>query len=39
MKSLDEKLAIYIGLNSDVKPDKEILRKQVALLALFSSAF
>jgi hypothetical protein len=34
MKSLDEKLAIYIGLNNDLKADKEILLKQVELLTL-----
>ena len=38
MKSLDEKLAIYTGLNSDLKADKEILQKQVELLTLRLSA-
>jgi hypothetical protein len=34
MKSLEEKLAIYVGLNNDLKADKEILQKQVELLTL-----
>jgi hypothetical protein len=34
MKSLDEKLTIYTGLNNDLKADKEILQKQVELLTL-----
>jgi chromosome segregation ATPase len=34
MKSLDEKLAIYTGLNNDLKADKEMLKKQVELLTL-----
>jgi hypothetical protein len=34
MKTLDEKLAIYTGLNNDLKADKEILQKQVELLTL-----
>jgi esterase/lipase len=34
MKSLDEKLAIYTGLNNDLRADKEILQKQIELLTL-----
>ena len=33
-KNLDEKLAIYTGLNNDLKADKESLQKQVELLTL-----
>jgi len=38
MKNLDEKLAIYTGLNNDLKADKEILQKQAELLTLRSPA-
>jgi chromosome segregation ATPase len=34
LKNLEEKLAIYTGLNNDLKSDKEILQKQVELLTL-----
>ena len=34
MTNLEEKLAIYIGLNNDLKADKGILQKQVELLTL-----
>lgn len=34
VKTLEEKLAIYMGLNNDLKADKENLRKQLELVTL-----
>ncbi len=34
VKTLEEKLAIYIGLNNDLKADKETLQKQLELVTL-----
>jgi predicted nuclease with TOPRIM domain len=33
-KTLEEKFAIYTGLNNDLKSDKENLRKQLELVTL-----
>jgi peptidoglycan hydrolase CwlO-like protein len=34
VKTLEEKLAIYMGLNNDLKADKENLQKQLELVTL-----
>jgi hypothetical protein len=34
VKTLEEKLAIYVGLNNDLKADKENLQKQLELVTL-----
>ena len=34
VKTLEEKLVIYTGLNSDLKADKEALQKQLELVTL-----
>jgi hypothetical protein len=34
VKTLEEKLVIYTGLNNDLKADKEALQKQLELVTL-----